>query len=193
MKWTTRKVEYMGDHTVEGITSEIPRTREVPVPVLPRDWDTISTRVATGLVMALTLVSVVWSTWSIGSLMGGGLGYGAAVVFDLAWAVCLILEWKARFDPAKRTFPRRLGWLLLLATMAAIAAHGLVENNVGMALAGAAVSLFAKVLWLGVMKHIDRELSPDDQAWVTAQISAANAKMAVAQVRRQAARVEDLA
>jgi len=190
MKWKTKTETFQAPHTRDGITEMINRTREVRVPVLPRDWDTLATRAAVLLVMSLTLVSITWSTWSIGSLLGGGLGFGAAAVFDLSWAVCLILEWKSRFEEAKRSFPVRLGWWLLVGTMGAIFWHGMVLGSVGMAVTGAAVSAFAKVLWLGVMKHINKELSADDAQWVAQQISAANAKMAVAAARRQAARME---
>lgn len=190
MKWKTKTEEYTAPHTRDGITEMITRTRQVRVPVLPRDWDTVATRAAVLLVMALTFVSIAWSTWSIGSLLNGGIGFGAAGVFDLSWAVCLILEWKSRFEAEKRAFPQRLGWWLLIGTMGAIFWHGMNMGSVGMAVTGAAVSAFAKVLWLGVMKHINKELSPDDAQWVAQQISAANAKMAVASARRAAARSE---
>jgi hypothetical protein len=193
VKLKTIRQKYTDQHTRDGITVPITRTRDVKVPALPRDWDALSTRAAVGLVLVLTAVSVVWSTWSIGAVMHGGIGYGAAVIFDFSWAVCLILEWKARFDPAKREFPRRLGWALLLATMGAISWHGIELHSYGMAVTGAAVSAVAKVLWLGVMLHIERDLSPEDQQWVAAQISAAHAKMAVADARRQAARIEQRA
>lgn len=184
----TRTEHYTEPHTRDGITVDVAKTRKVPVPSLPRDWDTLAVRAATGLVGVLTSFSVVWSTWSIGSLLHGGVGYLAATVFDIAWAVCLLLEWMARYVARKRTFPRNLGWVLLVGTMGVIFWHGLVLHSVSMAVAGAMVSAFAKLLWLGVMKHIDRELSAEDEQWVTAQVSAANAKLAIAGVRRQVAR-----
>lgn len=190
MTTRTRTERYTEPYTRDGITVDVVKTRQVAYPALPRDWDRAAVRLATGLVLVLTSFAVVWSTWSIGSLLHGGVGYLAAAVFDIAWGVCLLLEWMARYDAAKRAFPRRLGWLLLVATMGVIFWHGMVLHSVSMAVAGALVSAFAKLLWLGVMKHIDRELSDADAQWVAAQISAANAKMAVAQVRRQAARTE---
>lgn len=193
MKFRNRKEQYSEPYTRDGKTVQVPRTREVPVPVLPRNWDRIGVRFIVGLVAALTLVSVVWSTWSIGELLHGGFGYLAAVVFDLAWAVCLVMEYLARFDAEKRRFPNRLGWWLLVATMGAIFWHGMNAGSVGMAVTGAAVSAFAKVLWLGVMRHVHRELSPEDAAWVKNEISSANAMMAVADARRQAAQIEQRA
>jgi hypothetical protein len=190
VKYRLKTEHYTEPHTREGITVPIRKTRLVEVPALPRDWDTTAVKTATALVMLLTTFAVVWSTWSIGSLLHGGIGYVAATVFDIAWAVCLILEWMARFDRTKRAFPRGLGWVLLVCTMAVIFWHGLILGSVSMAVAGAMVSAFAKLLWLGVMKHIDRKLSPEDEQWVAAQISAANAKRAIAGVRRQVARDE---
>ncbi|MFI8529052.1 hypothetical protein ACIGMX_02195 [Streptomyces aquilus] len=173
----------------DGSTFQTTRTVEfAPVPVPPRDWDVISTRVAVGMVLALTAVAVAWSTWSIGSLLHGGMGFLAALVFDLSWAVCLILEWKARFDPAKRAFPRALGWVLLVATMGAIFWYEVPDWRA--ATIGALVSAVAKGLWLGIMKHIDRELSPVDRNDLADRLSKAYVRQAVASVDRQTLRVD---
>lgn len=193
MKFRSRKEQYTEPYTRDGRTVQVPRTREVPEPVMPRNWDRSAVRAVVGLVVVLTLAAITWSTWSIGSLLHGGPGYLAAGVFDLAWAVCLVLEYLGRFDPEKREFSDRLGWALLLATMGLIFWHGMTLHSVGMAVGGAAVSAFAKILWLGVMKHVHRELSPEDAAWVREEISSANAKMAVADARRQAAQIEQRA
>lgn len=159
-----------------------------PVPVPPRDWDLISTRVAVGAVLALTAVAVAWSTWSIGSLLHGGVGFLAALIFDLSWATCLILEWKARFDPAKRAFPRALGWGLLVLTMGAIFWHGAPDWR--LATVGALTSAVAKVLWLGIMKHVDRELTQRDRDDLADRLSRAYVRQAVASVERQTLRVD---
>ncbi|WP_371634518.1 hypothetical protein OG693_39915 [Streptomyces sp. NBC_01259] len=193
MKFRTTKERYTEDYTREGKTVSVPKTRDLPVPVMPRNWDRVGVRVAVVLVVALTLASITWSTWSIGELFKGGPGYIAAGVFDLAWGVCLLLTYLGRFDADKRTFSDRLGWWLLVATMGLIFWHGMNAGSVGMAVGGAAVSLFAKVLWLGVMKHVHRDLSPEDAAWVKATVSEANAKMAVADARRMAAQIEQRA
>ncbi|WP_405581475.1 hypothetical protein [Streptomyces sp. NBC_01092] len=173
----------------DGSTFETTKTVEfAPVPVPPVDWDVISTRVAVGAVLTLTAVAVAWSTWSIGSLLHGGMGFLAALVFDLSWAVCLILEWKARFDPGKRAFPRSLGWVLLVVTMGAIFWHA--WPDLGYAVIGALVSAVAKGLWLGIMKHIDRELSPVDRDDLADRLSKAYVRQAVASVDRQTLRVD---
>ncbi|MET7738903.1 hypothetical protein [Streptomyces sp. NPDC005385] len=173
----------------DGSTFETTRTVEfAPEPVAPRDWDVISTRAAVAFVLALTAVAVAWSTWSIGSLLHGGIGYLAATVFDLSWATCLILEWKARFDADKRTFPRALGWALLVVTMGAIFWHGAPDWR--LATVGAMTSAIAKVLWLGIMSHIDRELSQEDRDDLADRLSKAHVRQAVAVVERQTLRVD---
>jgi hypothetical protein len=173
----------------DGSTFQTTKTVEfAPEAVPPRDWDLISTRAAVGLVLALTAVAVAWSTWSIGNLLHGGMGFLAALVFDLSWAVCLILEWKARFDPSKRAFPRALGWVLLIATMGAIFWYEVPDWRA--ATIGALVSAVAKGLWLGIMKHIDRELSPVDRDDLADRLSKAYVRQAVASVDRQTLRVD---
>lgn len=177
-------------YTRDGITVPVTKEQTVSMPALPIDWRRMALRGAISIVLLLTLITVTWSTYSIGNLLHGGVGYAAAIIFDLGWAVALLLEYLAQYDRRKRDFPKKLGWGLLIVTMVAIAWDGYNHGSIAMAVIGALVSLFAKCLWLGVMKHINAELSPEDEAWVADQLSAAQAKAAVAQMRRQAGRTE---
>jgi len=174
-KNVTRRVA--GTYTRDGVT--IPRTREesVQVPALPRDFNAIALRVAVGVSLALTAAVIVWSTVKIGGLLHGGVGYVAAGIFDIGWLMALLLA-------------DRLGMWMLIATMGALFWAGMDAGSVAMGVVGAAVSLFAKAIWVGVMKHINADLSDDDRAWLAAQISDAQTKAAVAQVRRQTAKIE---
>ncbi|WP_331453036.1 hypothetical protein [Streptomyces sp. SS162] len=191
LKYRQEKRTRLVEHSADGQTvHQVQQEYTVPVPVLPRDVDEIAVRVAAGLVLALTAVAVVWSTVSIGEELGGGVGYAAAVVFDVSWLVTLLLEWLARFDPVKRAFPRKAGWVLVAIAAGAIFWHGANDSMWALAVVGAAVSVVSKLLWLAVFKHIDKDLSPADRQWVAAETSAANAKLAVAGVRRQAAKAE---
>jgi hypothetical protein len=176
--------------TIDGITNEVPEPYTIRVPKLPVDKDRAALMGVSGLVLALTMVAIVWSTHSIGTLLGGGVGYAAGTVFDVAWLAVLVLEWLARFDPAKREFPRKVGWALALVASAAIFLEGQLAGGWEMGTVGAAVSVVAKVLWWAVFKHIDKDLSPADAAWVAAEMSKANAKLAIAGARRQAAKAE---
>ncbi|MFJ3635240.1 hypothetical protein [Streptomyces sp. NPDC090112] len=176
--------------TIDGTTHQVPEPYTVRTPKVPVDKDRLALIGVSGLVLVLTLVAIVWSTYSIGQLLGGGPGYAAGAVFDVAWLSVLLLEWLARFDPAKRAFPRKVGWALALVAAGAIFLEGQLAGGWQMALVGAAVSIVAKVLWWAVFKHIDKDLSPGDAAWVAAEMSKANAKLAIAGARRQAAKAE---
>ncbi|MFE6848975.1 hypothetical protein [Streptomyces sp. NPDC057686] len=180
------------DRTIDGTTHQVPEPYTVRTPKLPMDKDRAALIGVSGLVLALTLVAIVWSTHSIGTLLGGGVGYAAGVVIDVAWLAVLLLEWMARFDPVKHEFPRKVGWGPALVAAGAIFLEGQLAGGWQMALVGAAVSIVAKVLWWAVFKHIDKDLSPADAAWVAAEMSKANAKLAIAiaGARRQAAKAE---
>ncbi|WP_433860107.1 hypothetical protein [Streptomyces kronopolitis] len=193
MKFKTEKRERVVQHVVDGIAHDVTEQYDVRIPKLPADWDQRAIMAAVTVVMALTTIAVVWSTFSIGALLQGGVGYIAAAVFDLAWIVNVLMEYLGRFDPKKRKFAKKLGWLLLAATMGAIFWHGLLAGNVALGVVGAAVSLFAKVLWMGIMRFVNADLSARDQQWVEAEASKADAQRAIAGVRRKAARAEQRA
>ncbi|MGW8506307.1 hypothetical protein [Streptomyces sp. CLCI03] len=190
MKFIKEIRHQLVDRTIDGTTNQVSEPYTVRMPKLPKDKDQMALVGVSGLVLALTLVAIVWSTHSIGNLLGGGVGYAAGMVFDAAWLAVLLLEWLARFDPAKRDFPRKVGWALALVAAAAIFLEGMLAGGWQMAAVGAAVSIVAKVLWWAVFKHIDKDLSPADSQWVAAEMSKANAKLAIAGVRRQAAKAE---
>ncbi|MER6252337.1 hypothetical protein ABT224_13355 [Streptomyces sp. NPDC001584] len=190
MKFLTETRTRLLPRTIDGVTHEVPEPYSVRIPKVPVDKDRLALIGVSALVLTLTLVAIVWSTYSIGQLLGGGPGYAAGTVFDVAWLSVLLLEWLARFDPAKRAFPRKVGWALALVAAGAIFLEGQMAGGWQMALVGAAVSIVAKVLWWAVFKHIDKDLAPADAAWVAAEMSKANAKLAIAGVRRQAAKAE---
>ncbi|MEU6210750.1 hypothetical protein ABZ891_12640 [Streptomyces sp. NPDC047023] len=190
MKFLTETRTRLVARTIDGTTHDVPEPYTVRTPKVPVDKDRLALIGVSGLVLVLTLVAIVWSTYSIGQLLGGGPGYAAGAVFDVAWLSVLLLEWLARFDPAKRAFPRKVGWGLALVAAGAIFLEGQLAGGWQMALVGAAVSIVAKVLWWAVFKHIDKDLAPGDAAWVAAEMSKANAKLAIAGARRQAAKAE---
>lgn len=190
MKFRTETRRRTVEHTVDGITHLVSKPYSEQVPVLPADWDARAIKAASGLVLALTVVAIVWSTVSIGQLLNGGAGYAAAVVFDISWLTVLILEWLGRFDPAKREFARNMGFVLVAVTAGAIFWHGMLVGSTALAVVGAAVSVVAKALWMAIFKHVEKPLSDEDRQWVDAEISKSNAKLAVAGVRRRVAVAE---
>ena len=193
MKFKIQTKDVPGEYTREGVTVPVTRRVQTAVPALPRDWNSIAMKVAIGVSLLLTIAVIVWSTVKIGGLLHGGVGYVAAAIFDIGWMMALLLAYLSRYNEAKRQFADKLGWGMLIATMGALFWAGLEEGSVAMGVVGAAVSLFAKVIWIGVMKHVNAELSEDDKTWLTAQVSEAQTKAAVAVVRRQAARIEQTA
>lgn len=190
MKFKEEIRKRLVDHTVDGVTHQVEKPYTQRVPVLPADWDSRAIKAASALVLVLTAIAVVWSTVSIGSLLHGGPGYAAAALFDVSWITVLILEWLGRFDPAKQKFARNMGFVLVGVTAGAIAWHGALMDSVALAVVGAAVSVIAKLLWMAIFRHVDKPLSDEDRQWVDAEISKANAKLAVAGVRRRVAVAE---
>ncbi|MCK9904278.1 hypothetical protein CC117_00740 [Parafrankia colletiae] len=194
MKYRIETEEYPDTHTVDGVTAPVARTRRIAVPVLPRDWDALAVRAVVGLVLALTLVSITWSTVSIAHLLDGTwTAYLAASVFDLAWCAALGMAYLVRFRPDRRKVVDRVGWALLAVTVTAIGLEGYQSGGIAMACIGASVSIAAKALWWTLGHATRPELTADDAQWVAAQISNASAQLAVASVRRQVARAQDRA
>lgn len=191
MKFRSETRTRMVERTINGITHDVQEKYAEQVPVLPRDWDAVAVRVAAGIVLALTAVSVTWSTVSIGGLLGGGVGYAAAAIFDLAWLTVLLLEWLARYSAAKRAFPRRAGWALVALAAGAIAWHGVLAGSVALAVVGAAVSVISKLLWLAVFKFIDRPIGKLDAQWLAAEESRLSAQEAIATARLRAAAADE--
>ncbi|MFI9206497.1 hypothetical protein [Streptomyces sp. NPDC053048] len=175
--------------TLRGKTHQVPMEMPVPTPpAIPADWEQRALAAALVVTGGLTLASVVWSTVSIGNLLHGGVGYVAASVFDASWIVVLLMEFLGRYDRRRRKSARILGWVLLVLTMGALAGDGIKQDDVGLAVCGAMVSLVAKLLWLGVLSFVHRDLSPGAAGWVAAEQDAAAAELALAGVDRRVAR-----
>lgn len=184
---TSKPQTQMVPVTRQGRTHQVPMEMPAPeAPRIPRDWDQIALRAALAVAGVLTIAAIVWSTVSIGALLGGAPGYIAATVFDASWGVSLLMEWLARYRPEKRRKAQKIGWVLLAISMAAIAAHGWNSGSVALAAIGAAVSLIAKLMWHMVMGHVHRDLRPETVAWVSAEEEEAHAMLATATVGRKA-------
>ncbi|MFB7474000.1 hypothetical protein [Kitasatospora sp. NPDC056184] len=158
-------------------------TEAYPVQV-PRDWRRGGLAAATTGTAVLLAVAVAWSTASIGDLLVGAanpvIAYGAAVAFDSAWIICMILEWLARDDPDKARAPRTFGWVALVVAMAAVCVHGWLsaaEHAFATGIIGAGVSAIAKTVWSLVIAHTAKPLSPMAQAWVRERRESADAEL----------------
>ncbi|MEJ8645276.1 hypothetical protein WKI68_36890 [Streptomyces sp. MS1.HAVA.3] len=108
MKFIEETRRRLVDRTIDGTTHQVSEPYSVRVPVLPKDMDAIALKAVVAMVLGLTAVVVVWSTVSIGALLGGGVGFAVAGLFDVSWGVVLLLEYLARFDPGNGSSPA--GW-----------------------------------------------------------------------------------
>jgi hypothetical protein len=176
-------------HTIDGITHMVNEEYEVQVPVPPRDWDHIVLTAVTAIAGLLVLVAVVWSTANIGDLLARvtivAAAYAGAVAFDLAWIMCMAVEWLARYDRRRARMPRIAGHIALAVAMAAVAAHGWLEGHHAIGVIGAAVSGLVKGLWTVVLGYYAAPLDPRTQAWVEQQLAEAGAQQALIPVQRQ--------
>ena len=172
-------------------------TETYPVEV-PRDWRRGGLAFAAVGTAALLTGSIVWSTASIGDLLAAAVhpavAYAAASAFDLAWIICMVLEWLARYEPDKATAPRRLGYAALGIAMAAVCTHGCLAGGwsaLATGIVGAFVSALAKTVWSLVIHHTAKPLSPMAQAWVQERREAADAELIVAQLDTELLRTRD--
>jgi hypothetical protein len=181
-------------HTIGGITHPVDEEYTVEIPVPPRDWDHIILTAVTALAGILVLVAVVWSTANIGALLSRATiapaAYAAAIAFDLAWIMCMAVEWLARYDRRRASMPRRAGHIALAIAMLAVAAHGWLDGERAIGLIGAAVSGLVKGLWTVVLSYYAAPLDPRTQAWVEQQLAEAGAQQALIPVQRQLLRSE---
>jgi hypothetical protein len=188
----TRTTEQLVPHTVDGKTRMVPVKVDTPAP--PRDWDHLVLNGVTGIAAVVLTASVVWSTASIGDLLGRAVvepaAYGAAVVFDLAWIACMAVEWLARYDEERAALPRRAGNVALLVAMLAIGAHGKVSGFWEVGIVGALVSGLAKGLWTVVLRHQTPPLDERTRAWIRGELADAGASLALIPVRRQLQRAQ---
>lgn len=181
-------------HTIDGHTELVPEQYTVQTPVAPRDWDHIALTAVTASTAALVLVSIVWSTASIGDLLARAtaapVAYGAAGAFDIVWVNCMLLEWLARYDPARARIPRVAGHIALAIAMAAVCAHGRLEDSLTVGVAGAAISALAKGAWTLALRAHARPLDARSQAWLINRQARIGARLALDSQMRQLHRLE---
>lgn len=183
-------------HTIDGKTRLVTETYAVEVSAPPRDWDLVARRAATGGAIILVTASVIWSTASIGDLLTRvtipAAAYAAAGVFDLAWIICMTVEWLARHDPQRAKLPRTAGYFALTIAMAAVGVHGWLGGLVWIGVIGACVSGIAKGVWTVVLGTYSTQLDPRTQQWVDAERAEAAGRLALIPVRRELARANSM-
>lgn len=157
--------------TINGEARQTPENYYDYVPMPPRDFDGALMIGVVVVAVAVTALSITWSTASIGDLLASvvvaGIAYGAAAVFDSAWLACMAIEWIERHDQQRATYARIAGWIALAAAVAAIVAHGYVRDDRPAGYIGGCVSIIAKGLWLVVMRHYRVKLGDGAQSWLS--------------------------
>lgn len=183
-------------HTVNGKTEMVLDRYEVEVPVPPRDWDRLILNAVTAAAGLLVAVAVVWSTASIGDLLArvtiAPAAYAAAVAFDLAWILCMAIEWLARYDPKRAQLPRNMGHGALAVAMIAVGAHGWLAGQEAIGIIGAVVSGIVKALWTIVLRHHAKPLDDKTQQWVDKQRAEAGGELAMVAINRELTRARGL-
>ena len=203
MRTRTERRTRMVSRTVGDKTHPVSQEYEVQVPVVPTDWDAVALSTVRAATTLSVLGAMAWSTVSIGDLLSmvapSWVAYTVAGVFDLAWIVCMILEWLCRYDPARARIPRRAGWSALGISMVLIAGHGYaygVLNGHGrsflaVGIGGALVSAIAKSMWSVVMNHTAVKLSAEHEEWLAAERAETGTELALTAERRRLARTRD--
>ena len=192
MKTRTVQRTRLVPHTINGKTEMVLERYTVDLPVPPRDWDRTVLNAVTATAGLLVAVTVVWSTASIGDLLARATiapaAYAAAVAFDLAWIMCMAVEWLARYDPARADLPRNIGHGALVIAMAAVGAHGWLAGQATIGIIGAAVSGIVKTLWTVVLRHHAKPLDDLTQQWVDKQRAEAGGELAMVAINRELTR-----
>lgn len=194
MKTRTVQRSRLVPHTIDGRTELVLDRYEEQIPVPPRDWDRTVLAAVTAGAGLLLIICIAWTTASVGDLLAHVVhpipAYGAALAFDLAWIMCMALEWLARYDTRRAALPRRAGHAALILAMLAVATHGHIEGALLIGIIGATVSAIVKGLWTVVLRHHAKPLDDKTQQWVDAQRAEAGGQLAMVAVRRELLRAQ---
>ncbi|MFF7452122.1 MULTISPECIES: protein transporter Sec31 [unclassified Streptomyces] len=194
----TRRItrERLVPHTLDGKTRMVPDDEVTEIPLPPRDWDQVALNAVTVIVTLLVSACVVWSTVSIGDLLARVVvepaAYGAAAVFDLAWIALMIIEWLARYTPARASKARAGGYVALAVAMGAVGTHGWLAGDAATGIVGAVVSGLAKGTWTILLDYQAMPLDKRTAAFLQQELAEAGAELSRVPVRRRVTRARAL-
>ncbi|MFF7946999.1 protein transporter Sec31 [Streptomyces griseorubiginosus] len=194
----TRRItrERLVPHTLDGKTRMVPDDEVIEIPLPPRDWDQLALNTVTVIVTLLVSACVVWSTVSIGDLLSRVVvepaAYGAAAVFDLAWIALMIIEWLARYTPARGNKARIGGYVALIVAMGAVGTHGWLAGDAATGIVGAVVSGLAKGTWTILLDYQAMPLDKRTAAFLQQELAEAGAELSRVPVRRRVTRARAL-
>jgi hypothetical protein len=161
-----------------------------PRPKLPLSLDRLLLGAITVVCTLLLVAVAVWATVNIGELLANMVppwaAYGAASAFNLAWVICLGLEWIDRHNPAQTSAPMIAGWVFLAAEMVAVGVHGYDEGALEIGIVGAVVSAIVKTVWTLLLRRYATPLDPMTQQWVDAERAELAAERGLLHVRGDA-------
>ncbi|WP_051943871.1 hypothetical protein [Streptacidiphilus rugosus] len=185
----TRTLYRQVPHTINGRTHTVTEAYEVTVPRPPADWDRIVAAAVTTAMSLFVVASIAWTTASVGALLArtvpAPIGYAAASGFDLAWIICMGLEWLDRHEPDRAAGARHAGHVFLALAMAAVFAHGWLAASIWAGLFGCTISAIAKWLWTLTLARHARPLDPHTQQWYAQEAGQLAAELALTALHRQ--------
>ncbi|SFK73951.1 hypothetical protein [Streptomyces pini] len=177
-------------YSINGITHMV----EVEAPKMPRDLDHTIRNIVTAVCALMLAAAVVWSTVKIGGLLDRRApewaAYTAAGVFDIAWIICMALEWDARHDPKRARRPMIAGWVFLALAMAAIITDGHLSDDLAVGIISAAASAVVKGVWWMVLTQHATPLDPLTQQWYDAERARMQAQRGLADVETELLRTQ---
>ncbi|WP_327300404.1 hypothetical protein [Streptomyces goshikiensis] len=98
---------------------------------------------------ALSVASLVWTTWSLVDLLGAGpVGFTVAAGADVIWASVILAEARGLRVSGRTWIVPALGWAGILAVAGLLIWHGITKDSAAMAAAGPLLPLGAKAVWL---------------------------------------------
>jgi hypothetical protein len=157
----TGQVPYAIGGTVHMVTP--------PRPKIPRSLDRTLLGVIVAACTLLLVAVIVWATVNIGGLLSGMVpawaAYGAASAFNLAWIICLGLEWVDRHSPQQAQASMVAGWVFLVAEMVAVGVHGHREDSLAVGIVGALASAVVKTVWTLLLRRYATPLDWMTQQW----------------------------
>ena len=179
---------------VNGETVLYEEQYEEKVPKTPISPDKVGKRALMGIATVLLLLTAIWGTVAIGSVLQNGapavVAYGAAITFDTAWIACLLALWVARFDKRRSRLPKILGWVFLAVSAGMIVTDGALKGEVAYGIAGGLLGIVAKTVWQMAMSVTGIQLDKKHQAYVTAKRQEIGTQFALAGVMAELAELE---
>ncbi|MBJ6633352.1 hypothetical protein [Streptomyces sp. I5] len=131
----------------------------------------------------LTAVAIVWAVAAIGDILTAqahpAFAYSVAVLYDAVWLYALAQETAHRRQGSSARLPKTIGWVFLPLTVAVLAAHGMLADDVLAAVVGALIPVLAKVTLVMAIDRDTTRISARAQAAIDRTRAATRDRIAV--------------